>query len=490
MPTAQEILALDARRRQAKAARLLRIKLARVDVNEFIHLVLKNESTGQLVRQSEVHYQWHRLADQHDRLLLWSHIESGKTQQVAIARTVWELGKNPNLRFAIVSNVKGQAVKIARSVRHYIEQPTSTLQAIFPHLKPGKPWGDFAFSVARKTGAKDPSIQVAGVHGNILGARLDRVILDDILDYENTRSPLLRGDLWDWYHATLAGRLVDGGRVICIGTAFHPDDALHRFAKQPGWGAYRYPVIHPETGVPRWPEQWGPERIQAKREELGPSEFARQMLCEARDDSTARFKREWVDRCLVQGEGRAMASGLKVIPPGYATYTGVDLAVQQHSAADQTVLFTIAIDPQGNRHVLSIESGRWAGPEIVQRIESAHHRYQSIVIVENNAAQDFIVQFARHASAIPIKPFTTGRSKAHPDFGIEGIATEMANGKWIIPNHGGVMHPDVHAWVDEMLYYDPAAHTGDRLMASWFTREGARQSGRVVQQGRIDLMRR
>jgi len=64
-----------------------------------------------------------------------------------------------------------------------------------------------------------------------------------------------------------------------------------------------------------------------------------------------------------------------------------------------------------------------------------------------------------------VRPFTTGRNKVHPEFGIESLAAEMAAGKWIIPNRDGKMHSEVEALINEMLYYDPKAHTGDRLMS-------------------------
>lgn len=185
-----------------------------------------------------------------------------------------------------------------------------------------------------------------------------------------------------------------------------------------------------------------------------------------------------------------MLNALATIPPGCAVYTGVDLAIQQHSGADLTVFFTILVHPDGTREVLNIESGRLAGPEIVQKIQQIHHRYQGIVYVENNAAQDFIVQFTRYGSAVPVKPFTTGRNKAHPEFGVEGLAAEMAAGKWIIPSGGGRLHPEVDAWINELLYYDPRSHTGDRLMASWFAREAARAGTIRAEAGYLPTLRR
>jgi hypothetical protein len=463
-------------------------RLARQDVNVFMEFVLRDERTGKPVVQAPTHYAWHRLADEHRRLLIWAHVESGKTQQLSIGRTLWELGNDPSLRCLILSNTKTQATKLADSLRRYIET-SSELHDVFPGLMPGEPWGTNAFSVKRSTISKDPSVQCAGIHGNIQGARLDRVILDDVLDYENTLTEDQRKGTIDWYQSAVTGRLTDLSRVRGVGTAFHPQDILHHFART-GWAAFKYPVVD-ANGMPRWPERWPLERIAERVRELGPIEAQRQLMCEARDDTTARFKRDWIEIALRLGEGTNLASALQLLPPGYRTYTGVDLAVQKKDSSDLTCLFTIAIDPQGNRYVLNIETGKFSGPEIVQRIHASHTRYQSIVIVENNAAQDFILQFARQGGATPMIPFTTGRNKAHPEFGVESMAAEMAGGKWRIPNHNGQMHPEVAAWVDEMLFYNPAAHTGDRLMASWFAREGARLGMRAVETHlNLDLNRR
>jgi hypothetical protein len=471
-----------------KARKALIKRLARDDASVFCEYVLKDERTGAPVVQGRHHRAWHRLCDEHDRLLIWAHIESGKTQQLSVGRTLWELGRNPNLRFLILSNTKNQARKVASVIRQYVET-SNELHDVFPELQPGEPWGEYAFSVARSTFAKDPSIQTSGVHGNIQGSRLDRVVPDDVLDYENTQTEDQRKGLIDWYQSAVTGRLVDNARIRSVGTAFHPQDFLHWCAKQPGWAAYKYPIVDAD-GHPRWPEQWPVERIAARVAELGPVEAQRQLMCEARDDASARFKRDWIEVALRMGEGTSLASALQVVPPGYRIYTGVDLAVQQKDHNDLTVLFTLAIDPYGNRKVLNCESGKWSGPEIVTRIHSTHHRYQSIVIVENNAAQDFIRQFAVSQAAIPIIPFTTGRNKAHPEFGVESLATEMSQGKWYIPNRNGQMHPEIAQWVDEMLFYNPSAHTGDRLMASWFAREGARLGGIKVENPPVDFNRR
>lgn len=461
---------------------------AKRDPALFNSLVLKDERTRAPVHPVKLHEAWHDLADAHDRLVLWAAVEHGKTQQLSIGRPLYELGRDRNLRVAIVSNTAHQATKIIRTIAQYIER-SDELSAI-TGLRPGNPWTTTQLFVERDVVAKDPSVQACGIGGNILGSRIDLLILDDVLDYENCRTPEQRKKLIEWYTATLAGRLTAHSRVLVVGTAFYPDDLLHYLARLQGWKAVRYPAVNENTGEPYWPDRWPLERIARARGDMGPVEFARQLLCKTRSDTDARFKADWIQRGLTRGNGVRLAYGLKRVPAGCRTITGVDLAVQQHSHNDETVFFTIIVRPNGDRELLWIEAGRWAGPEIVDRIVDTHHRYHSIVMVENNAAQDFILQFARAQSAVPVRSFTTGRNKAHPEFGVEGIGAEMANGKWIIPNDDGDLHPEVDKWVNEMLYYDPSAHTGDRLMASWFAREGARSSGIKAEVGTLDLLGR
>lgn len=472
-------------REKAWAMRRVQAGLAAEDAAEFCAFVLRDEQTGGAIEPKALHLTWHRLCDKYPRLVLWSHVESGKTQQLAIGRPLWVLGKDPSKRIAIISNTFGQAQKIVRTIARYIES-SRELHEVFPGLQPGDQWTANALTVKRPgVGSKDPSVQACGVHGNITGSRLELVVLDDVLDFENTRTFSMRQDLWDWFYATVVGRLTEWGRIYCIGTAYHPDDLLHRLAKPVGgggpgvWYSARFPVVNAQ-GESSWPERWPHARIEQRRVELGAVEFARQMLCKARDDEEARFQREWLEACMERGKGLTLLPRLDILPEGAGTYSGVDIGVKDVGPADPTCIFTVLVHPNGDRQPIGIETGKWSGPEIVRRIIATHEKYHSIIYVENNAAQEFILQFTREQANIPVRAFTTGRNKAHPEFGVEGIAVEMQNKKWIIPcdevARGSYrLSPEVDAWVNELLYYDPREHTGDRLMASWFAREGARR---------------
>lgn len=414
--------------------------------------------------------------DEDGRFLLADYTVTHNTNQISIGRTLYELGKNPNLRIVVVSNTHAQATKITRACAKYIEG-SEEYHRVFPHIKRDKkrPWTSNTLFVERETRAKDASLTTCGIHGNILGARIDLLIIDDIIDYENSLSEHQRNDLFNWFQSTLEGRLTMGARVWCVGTAWHRDDLMHRFAKSKAWKSVRFPVVD-KQGKPTWPEAWPLERIAAKRAIIGPLEFSRQFLCVARSNEDSRFKEEWIAACMKRGEGMTQIYQLDQVPVGFKTYTGVDLGTGRQGS-DLTVLFTIMIHPNGDRQVLECKSGNWNGPEIVRQIIDAHARYKSVVHVEDNGAQKFILDEVKEQSAVPVKPYNTGaKVYVDPALGMESMAIEMFNQKWIIPNTNGVLPAELESWRTEMMYYDPKTHPGDRLMASWFAREGA---GRV-----------
>ena len=480
-------LAMGVAHDQLKGAIHALASLAHQNPYTFCEFVLKDERSGKRIVNGEMHEVWHKFITDNDRVVIWASVESGKTQQVTIGRTLWELGHDPSKRCLVVSKSKNQAEKFIRPMRHYIEN-SQELRLVFPEMRPGKRWTDGAFDVAAKGGAaKDFSVECSGLDGNILGARYDFVVIDDLLDWETTRTRYQREKVLSWLRTTVFGRLTAEAKVIFLANAWEKDDAAHVFAKE-GWGSMRSPLINWDTGELAWSKQWSRERIE-KYKKSNPAEFDRQIMCMPRKPGEQRFREEWLSNCLERGRGRTLVYELEEMPKGYRTVTGVDLGIGVKDHHDETAICTLLISPYREREILWIEAGRWSAPEIVKRVLEQHRRYGSVIFVENNAAQDFLVQFARlEGDNVPIRRFTTGRNKWHPSYGVEGIAAEMSAGKWIIPSgKGDWLEDDVQKWVDEMRYFDPGSHTGDRLMASWIAREGARRDEGVH---RVDFIPR
>jgi hypothetical protein len=459
--------------------RSARAVIARQSFPAFAEFVLHDEVTHRPVKLSPMHAAIGKLLD-HPRVVLHAFTESGKSSLVTVGRTLFELGKDTSLRCAIVSNTAHQGQRLLRTVGQYIER-SPELRMLYPKLRPAEPWTSSALFVERPNVSKDPSVQALGAHGNVLGARLDLLILDDVLDYENTRTPEQRKDFADWYNATLSGRLTARSRVIVLGTAWRPDDFLHELSRSSGWVYKRFPILDDKERS-QWPERWPLARIAARRAELGPMEFARQMLCLARSDEDARFKQSWIADALERGRSLCPARQLIATRPGWYTVVGVDLGISTSNTADLTAFAAVVVNGDtGDRQLLSVESGRWTADTIIAKIHDHHRRYQpQSIVVENVQAQDFIVQLVRLTSALPVLGFKTGAGKMSLPYQAEGLATELSNGKWLFPASGGTLDPEVAALVRDLLYYSPTAHVGDRLAALLFARWGCARGEQVA----------
>lgn len=612
---------------------------ARLDPVIFARFVMRDEETGGPIALAPMHSEWQDLLSAHPRVILWSATEHGKTSAISVGRALWEIGRNPRIRIAILSDTEGQAKKIVSAIGRYITN-SAEYAMVFPHVRPsrrpGEGWTETSITVDRNGILRDATVRAAGYLGAIMGSRWDLVIVDDILNWENTLTKDGRDKLFKWVMATVMGRITRSGRLWLVGTAYHPDDLMHRLAKRQGVVYRRFPGIRADGSI-AWPQRYDAAYFVDKRGTLTPAEFARQILCVARSDEEARFKEEWIAKALELGRGHrpAYAIDISQLPPGAKIYTGIDLAVQSNDRSDRSAMFVLGISPTGKRQPLWISSGKWAGPVIVDQMYDNHRRYGGVQVVENNAcfppsalvtverdqrrsqlpiglvregdlvlthlgrwrrvleqtcrwyegalcrvevvggprlsctpnhafwaragelgaegwtsarelrtsqdhqvmlpgvgwrpvrdvenvvgydstvynlvveedhsyvvegvaahnSQDFILQFARvdRRGPLPMVPYTTGREKVHPEFGIEGIAAEMANGHWMIPNPAegdGELAVEFSEWIQEILEYDPRKHTGDRLMASFLAKEGARKGLVKAEQGHLDLTTR
>lgn len=466
----------------SKALEAIHVYEARRSPAAFVQYAFRHEETNAIIQNARHHMEWHEFFDDNPRSILFAPVEHAKTQHIAVGRALHTLGRDPNKRLAIISNTfDPHATKILRSIRTHIES-NPRVHKVFPNLKPSDPWGQSALTVERTTIAKDPSIQALGSYGPINGSRLDGITLDDILNYENTRTPEQIQKLIGWLDSEVLTRVTEHGFINWIGTPWHPADPMHEIAKRAAWVSKRYSgVLNPqapmEQWIPLWPSQFSLERLKRIYDGTTPINFARKYLCEVRMDSASRFQQAWIDHAKTLGAGRRL---LDRQPHGanghpWPCFTGVDLGIGQGEGHDLTVLFTIALDERKRKVVCEIQAGRWTAPEIVTRIHSTVTRYNSQVYVEDNAAQAFITQWAGQ-DGLPVRGFTTTSGKKYDEhFGIESLAVEMRNGGWIIPSAAN--NDEVESWIHEMLFYTPDSHTGDRLMASWLARECARAAG-------------
>jgi predicted phage terminase large subunit-like protein len=160
----------------------------------------------------------------------------------------------------IIMDAYEQASMMLESLKLELEQ-NPRLQQDFPDFaKPGRAWKENVLVTANEV-----KIEVFGSGKRLRGRRHgpwrpDLVILDDIENDENVRSPEQRDKLESWLTKTVLklGPADDSLDVIYIGTLLHYDSVLARTLKNPLWRGRTFRALidwpHDMTLWDRWEE--------------------------------------------------------------------------------------------------------------------------------------------------------------------------------------------------------------------------------------------
>jgi len=224
---------------------LLRAAEAREDLVAFFEFVMREEKGQRRVKCAPHQRVLLKFLHDHDRPVIMLPVGHAKTFCL-VAYTLWSLGRNPSLRGAIVSATQGQAEKVVTMVRDYI-QSSPELKMVFPDLKqssrPGDSWTQTRLVVERPPGIRDASLVAHGIDSQtLLGSRLNWVIVDDLLNAENTRTPESREKVKQWVDSSVRSRLDPMGQKLAFSnTPWHPQDLVMQL-KQAGWPTLRMDV--------------------------------------------------------------------------------------------------------------------------------------------------------------------------------------------------------------------------------------------------------
>ena len=414
-------------------------------------------------------------------------IVSHNTEQVVIGRALSFLGENRNYRIQIICNTDENAKSRVAAISKYIEQDED-YHLIYPDVKPdyNAEWTKHKIMVQRESFSKDGSIEAWGITTSGTGSRADIQIYDDPVDMRNAiLNPALRLVVKESMKNVWLSRLVEDGFAIYIATVWHNDDLTHEIMANPEWNflvmkvSEDFSCIECEScfknkyNIPLWTSKWSSDKLKQQARVIGNKAFDRGYRQKALSDEDKTFPSSYkIFRNDV---------GSDFIQPDWARCVGIDPFGQF------VVIFVLALSTTGTRFVLEVKRGKWSPTRTIDEIISVYDRHMpQIIVCENNAAQEAIVQWAQERASnlgrsivLPIVPFTTGAQKANPILGLPSMEVEFFNGAWVAPMRGVDPFDAEHGfniWKKELDEH-PIGTTADTVMASWFAREGARYIG-------------
>lgn len=164
--------------------------------------------------------------DAHPRCVLRLPAGASKTYTMA-AEALRALGQDSSERGAFISAAQAGAERPLSLVRDYIENKDGAfpeLRHVYPLLRPsrriGDPWRQDEIVVDRPAGIRDSSLVALGMDaGSLPGSRLSWILVDDLVNRDNSRTPELRKKVISWFYSTVLSRDdVGTARIVVANT--------------------------------------------------------------------------------------------------------------------------------------------------------------------------------------------------------------------------------------------------------------------------------
>ena len=382
----------------------------------------------------------------------------GKTTLLS-AYAAWLIGRNPNIRILVVSYAEDNAVSLLNFIEGFLR--TDAFISAFGNLIPRERsnWGSTRRTVLRSTNLKDATLTAVGILGGNVGHRIDFILGDDIVTFENSRTPAMRNTMWRRFTSTIMGRLEPYGRIVIIGHQFHADDLYGRIKRMPDTRVHEFPAS-PEK--PLWPERW-PSHILAKIAERDPIMFRSQYLHQPPSDSgNSSLRKSWlhfyVDEPPLEKRDYVLGVDLSATEHGdlfsvAAVYTLPGLKQMRVKFVDR--VWALHLPPERQ---LDFVRARFA--------ELSERSTVSAVVVEANAFQKSAAD-KLSSLGLPVVPVQTNTPK---DIRIRAMVEQFKIQNVLLRGHlenGSVIpHPSVTSFVKAWEEY-PGGHD-DPLDAVWY----------------------
>ncbi len=337
-----------------------------------------------------------------DRLLVVMPPRHGKSELCSVHFPAWFLGRNPDLRVIACSHTAALAQRFSRLVRGKVTDPRWPFPA---RLAAGEATVQ-AWGLAGHAGG----YVAAGVGGPITGMGADLLIIDDpVKSAEEALSAAVRDRTWEWYTGTAYPRLETGGRIVVIGTRWHPDDLIGRILASPEreqWHLIHFPALAtgPDPlgrapGDPLWPERFDARALERIKQAMGSFWFAAQYQGEPVAPSGQIFRPDAWPR--YQGDPAAL----------YRTggpWQFLDTAYKAGAGHSRSAIVTWVATERGWA-VVDCWTGQPDFPVLVEIVREQAAKWRPLaVVIEDQASGQSLLQTLRATTRLPVVPWRPG----------------------------------------------------------------------------------
>ena len=356
--------------------------------------------------------------------------EHAKTTWISIVFPLWQIIRNVNIQILLISSTP-KLVQKCLSVISWHLLNNKLLLHDFPYLKKNEElqkWTDYQIYVDRDSISKDPTIEVVGMGGDILGGRFDNIIGDDVCNRKNMNTLMLRDKAEDWWLNDVTSRIVDNGHIANIGTMQHKDDLGNRLAKKKNYHYIKKKaIINEEKGIVLWQDKFPLKKLLEIKEDVGTLVFERSYQSNLKVFEGYILKPEWLH---YYKDHEINLDQLRI-------YFGVDPDIAEAGIdiveASKHCWFVIAVlgwNAVTNKvYVLKTYYNVLSFPQQVKQIVSHYELYKPCkILVEDNYYQKALRQ-QLFLQGLPVMGITSSKSKP---IRIESRSVDYESGRILI----------------------------------------------------------
>jgi predicted phage terminase large subunit-like protein len=381
----------------------------------------------------------------------------GKSTILTIARSVFEIVKDPNIRILIASNTQLQAEVFLREIKFHLEHNPRVLE-YFGSFASDDKWDTREIIVSTRTSsAKESTITCVGVEGAVVSRHYDLILADDIVDEENSRTEAQREKTRTWWYKTLLPCLEPDGRLFILGTRYHYLDLYGYLIKNEYESKHQIIRAIEEDGSTPWPEKFSLEWLQERKRQSGSIIFNAQYQNDTSLMKGNIFREEWFRFYEEQPDWESMHFFIGCDPA--ATRKESILSAGKSESDWWTIVVGARKYNDGEYGseicVKELWRGRCTKEEYLGKLKELNEHYKPIhAAIETVAAQEYLAQDAE---------------KFMPVCRIERTKDKIARAYWLQAffENGQILLPAKHlvgdyalwqALLDELLLFPQAEH--------------------------------
>lgn len=457
--------------------------------------------------------------------------EHSKTTTLSINYATWRICKDPNIRIMFISKTQEMAKQMMWAIKSRLTHPQYLRMQL--DFGPAGGWRQDADVWAadkvylgsdRDSKEKDPTMRAVGIGGQVYGARVDLVFVDDAVVLSNAHEyeKQIR-----WLQQEVLTRGHPMSTLLVIGTRVDPIDLyaeLRNVERYPSgvspWTYLSQPAVleyadDPKDWVTLWPraqepwqgsleppdenglfERWSGPYLKKRRGLLAQKTWAlAYMQASIAEDSV--FRQEVV-RAAVNGQRQpgVMSAGAVGHRPegmeGLYVIGSMDPAM-----TGNTGVIVMGVDRLSKkRYVLAVynhanATPHWIRTQIKDLTEVyGIHEWR----IEKNAFQSFLVQDPElheylGGLGVRISEHFTGKNKWDIDYGVASMAPVFENGFMELPSTKSI--EACKQLVEQLITWAPETkNKTDLVMSLWFADVRAREVilGNSAAKGQTNFM--